>query len=450
MTVGLVPEGPRLHVAGIYIDEKRFENWTDYSIISNIFNPSDSFSMRAGRVDAEIRDLLLPGKRIQIYFGDGSPDGDVIVHDGWVEGNSDTISKLTTDDTINITGRDRASDLVENSVPRNLKVAGRNLLDIAKELCAPFGINVIATNEINRLAVADPVKKKKILSAWEGDVRRFNERMGLFQDLWFKQFKQDRTEESWKRYLATQAVPAPVRPPMMTGIYNGLKSAAPQDGESIWAFISRYASRQETFLFMSATGGDLIMQRPRYDQDPSYLFLNASRDPSNNNVVSRTRNINVAGMPTKITRTGRLKKVGEKRERMEAEVFSVKLLPESEAILVPAGSIVVADDFVREKWVTDTDARDQDELDRRNFYGMKSAETGFISLNVTVRGHDQGGRLYTPDTVARFVDEDLGLDELFYIPEVQYRLDQKSPDMEGPATSLTLKPLYSWVPEELE
>jgi prophage tail gpP-like protein len=439
VTVGLVPEGPKLDVVGVEVEGKRFEEWKDYDISSNLFTPEDRFSMRCGPIPNSIQKLILPGRRIRIYFSDGKPSGEVTVFKGWIEGFRDKGKK--GEEVTDISGRDEARMLIENEVPPGTVVKGKSFYDIAVQLCSPFGISVMCTNEANRLAVADKARFKKLMAEYQQDVLVYNDTYkklaAVHDETW--------TDAEARAEMASIGMPKPLRPPTVNGIFKTINDAEPQDGETIWQFLVRYVERLEVHMWMSAEGR-LVLQRPNYDQDPLYVFIDDKKDPSRNNVLDRDYGLNISGMPTQITRTGRSKGQGEKKERLQSIVESTKLVPSAEALEMPSTMLQVSEDFKAEKWILDTEARNQAELDKRNQYGMKAAETGFFSLTVVARGHDQGGRMFVPDTIARYKRDVLGIDGLFHISDCQYHTDEKGEYQEGPLTTMRLNLLHSWAP----
>jgi prophage tail gpP-like protein len=461
--ISRIPGKPHLDRAGVLINNKRFEEWTDYSIGADIFNPSDGFSMRCGPMDKQLRELVLPGHAISIYIGDGTDENEHIILSGWTESYNDVKDKRAGT-TIDITGRDLASDLVENTVPQGFNARGLTFLDMAQQICDPFGINVIVTNQANRLAIGNKNQYRRNMAQYNQDEATYNAAMsGLMKQLAaemegssvartpsgqpiYSVQEYQIVEREFQRRLAADGVPVPLRPTLVNGIYNSKSEAMPQDDESCWSFLMRYAARLEVHMWMTAQGV-LVISRPRYNQDPSFLFINNTTDPTNNNVIQRRFSLDIAGIPTRINRTGRSIGKGEKRQRLQTFSESTVIFPSDEEAIIPEGTIRGNSDYIREKWGKDTEARNQDELDRRTYYAQKAAETSFNVIDLTVQGHDQDGVLYVPDTVARYVEEDLGIDGLYYIASCSYDLDSKRKDMEGQTTRVMLTPLNTWVPE---
>jgi len=240
----------------------------------------------------------------------------------------------------------------------------------------------------------------------------------------------------------------PLRPPLVKGIFQILDNAEPQDGESCWDFLMRYAARLEVHMWMTASGA-LVIQRPRYDQDPSYVFLISESTPEQNNVIDCSFRLDISGIPTQLRRMGRRISVGEKKQQLESSYDSTVVVPTSASTIIPEASINVDESFNRQRWNEDTEARDLDELGRRNFYALRNSEVGFQSVELTVDGHDQGGKLYAPDTVCRLVHEKLGIDRNMYVSACEYTQGRKSAMTEGKRTRITLTNLNAWIPEEI-
>ena len=428
---------PLFHRTGILVGGRRFEEWTDYSIGADMFNPSDAFSMRCGPMPRDILREVLPGHDISIYFGNDTEDH--IILGGWIEGFNHVTDKEY--ESTDISGRDLASDLIENSVPQGLDVRGKTFYDLAQIICNPFDIPVLCTNEANRLAIANKKKWKKAMLQYGLNTIQYNNHvvkiMGMGPYLM--------THGAARSVLANSGVKHPVAPPWVGSIFKTLDDAEPQDGESCWDFLVRYAEKLEVHMWMSASGM-LVIQRPRYDQDPLYTFIVSESNPEQTNCRMRY-GLDIGGMPTKLTRTGKYVGKGEKRDRLETFYESTKIIPTSdENTIIPEGSIKVASHFTREKWTHDQESANLSELKRKNYYDMVAAETGFQDLEVIVPGHDQGGNLYTFDTVARVRHEPLGIDRNFYVAACTYDLDPKREYMSGPTTTLRLTPLNAWSP----
>jgi prophage tail gpP-like protein len=439
------PEGPRLLTPGVVIDGARFEEWTDLRIQSSVFSPPASFQMGTGPLSGKLMDALLPPRPITIYFGDGSTGGDVEILTGWLERNDDDYEKGA--EYFQISGRDRVSDLIENSVPEDLAVKGRCLYDILTDIGDVLGLTILCTNEANRLAVVDRKKLKQLMAVWGASQLPYNSNVVAIQRLLVNTLESvDAKDRQFKSILATNGIVPTLRPPRMTGIFKSLDEAEPKDGESCWDFVGRYAIRLEALLWGSADG-NVIISRPQYDQEPSYTLLNLERDPLKNNVIRRSIPIDVSGMAMEQKRTGKTIKVGEKKERLQSLMQSSHLVSGATNDLT-AGILGVPAGFNRKRWGRDTEARNLDELDRRNYYDMLAADTGFMSIDVTVMGWDQGGRVYTPDTVCRYVEDRRGIDGLFYISDVEYTLGPKTGAMEGPRSRLSLRLLDSWSPSQ--
>jgi len=452
MAIGITPEPPLLDSVGIYVGDKRFEEWTDYGIPVDIFTPSNQFSMRCGALQADVIKTILPGREVSIYFGDGSHDNEHIVITGWLEDFDDVTAKDTW--STDVSGRDRASDLLENSVPQDLVVKNRAMYDIAQDICSPLGLDVIIANDANRIAVADKKLYKKLMAGYEASMLPYNSNVAAIQKLLADTFEvTDAKDKQFKQILAANGIKPPLKPPFIPGVFQNLRDAEPKDGESCWEFLARLAAKLEVWLWM-AHDGTVVIQRPRYDQEPMYLFINSISEPFLNNVVNRRYSLSIAGKPTKLTRIGRVKTDG-KRERTEIEYSSTRIVPSSsDAVIVGVAGqqdsdyLQVSESFSRERWMVDEDSSTADELARKAWYALKASEAGFLSIELVVKGHDQGGVLYTPDTVCRLVDEKLGLDGNYYIAACEYEMGVKAPETEGKQTRITLTPLYAWSPQE--
>ena len=445
--MSLTPEQPKLDRMGVIVDGRRFEEWSEGRVSADIFTPANTFSLMCGPMGLEILRSVLPGRSISIYIGDGNDD--TILLTGWTEGFVDTTNKRAWN--TNITGRDLGSDLLENAVPEDLDVRGKTFYEIATEVCDVVGIPVICTNEANRLSVTQKKKYKKELAKYGLDVAKYNTK--FIQAMKQKTLSGGvyyNTPEKLKAHLKNFGFTTPMQPPFVEGIFNTNDEAQPQDGESCWDFLSRYCKALEVFMWMSA-GGVLVIQRPRYDQDPQYVLINRISRPEQNN-FERTVSIDIASIPTSYKRIGRYKGKGDKRERLSVEYESTRVIPSSDTPTMPTGQgeqntdlVRVDSAFCRAVWEMDTEAHNLNELGNRAWYALKAMEMGFMTIDATLDGWDQGGIPYAPDTVCRVIDEKLDLDGSYYIASCEYLLNDRASGG-GRKTRVTLTPLYMWSP----
>ena len=425
---------------GVIVDGVRFEEWSEGQVSADIFTPANSFSLRCGPMGMDMIRRVLPGRSISIDVGDGTDD--TILLTGWTERFTDTASKRTWGSTI--AGRDLASDLIESTVPEDLSVKGKTFYEIADEVCSTVGITAICSNEANRLAVTQKKKYKKELAKYGLSVANYNAEIVQVMSAGLD------NEAAAKKQLALNGVTKPLKPPLVSGIFDTLDEAQPQDGESCWDFLSRYCKALESFMWMTASGV-LVIQRPRYDQDPQYVFINRISRPEQNN-FERTLDIDISSIPTTYKRIGRYKGKGEKRQRIEVEYESTRIVPTPDDPVLPTAQgtgdtdlINVASSFYRPRWEMDTDAENLNELGNRAWYALKAMEMGFMTIDITADGWDQGGIPYAPDTVCRIVDEKLDIDGSYYIASCEYLLSSRESG-QGAKTRMKVTPLYMWSP----
>jgi prophage tail gpP-like protein len=112
--------------------------WIEYSIENNMLNPADSFTLKRPW-SADAWNVLRTDSRVRVQI-DGTP-----VLDGFI----DRRRKSTRDDTIEVTGRDRAGRLYQESAP-SIDYSGLTMVDAIKRLVDPWFTKVTLSDARNR------------------------------------------------------------------------------------------------------------------------------------------------------------------------------------------------------------------------------------------------------------------------------------------------------------
>ncbi|XQE65766.1 phage baseplate assembly protein [Pseudomonas sp. P3C3] len=120
----------------LIVDGKDWGGWKGYRI--NL-----GMQQLAGRFDLTLTERWA-GQATAREIPEGAPctlhyDGELLIT-GHVDRVGPTYN--SQDHSISVSGRDKTADLVDCSAPATQWI-GRGLADVARELCAPFGINVI-------------------------------------------------------------------------------------------------------------------------------------------------------------------------------------------------------------------------------------------------------------------------------------------------------------------
>lgn len=118
------------------VDGTEWGGWQGYRINLGMQQLSGQFDLRLTErwVGQDERRALRAGAPCSIHY-----DGELLMT-GYLDSVISTYS--SEDHSISVTGRDKTADLIDCSAPSTQWI-GRGLADVARELCAPFGITVI-------------------------------------------------------------------------------------------------------------------------------------------------------------------------------------------------------------------------------------------------------------------------------------------------------------------
>jgi prophage tail gpP-like protein len=225
----------------LQLDGNEIQGWSRYEIESDMLTPADTFSLSVENADPD--DLAAfdgPGRVVTLTVG-GLPQLAGVVDE--VNPSADRTSSL-----LEVRGRDWAGQLCDCSAPVG-SYAGRPLIDIAHEFVRPWGLSVVADDDLAR---------QRALG------------MRVY------------------RVMASTAI--------VRGGQAG-NGAAVQLGESRWAYLARHAARLGLHLWCSPVG-ELVLGRPCYDQFPAFALV---RSGAVCNVLSGRKRTNRQGRFSRIT-----------------------------------------------------------------------------------------------------------------------------------------------------
>ena len=208
---------PHRHKVTVSCNGQQIGPFKSYSIKSDMIEPADSFSMST-RFSQKAWDTLRLDSRIQIQI-----DG-VTVLTGFI----DRRRKATRDASIEISGRDIAGRLVQESAP-SINYSGLSMVEALRRLASPWVSTITLSDARNR-------------SVRRGKGRRVpagNEAIVL-------------------------NLPVP-------------KRGRVHPGMTRWQIIEDIVSQAGYFAFVSADGRELIIGAPNQEQAPQYLFVHGRR-----------------------------------------------------------------------------------------------------------------------------------------------------------------------------
>lgn len=202
----------RRHYVTVVVEGKQVEGWESYRIESNMITPADNFTMRRP-FDAKAWNLLERDARVRVTV-----DATVIV-DGFI----DRRRKGTSEDSLEIIGRDRAGRLVQESA-ESINYEG-----------------LLLQEAISRL-----------VEEWFGEVSLSDAR--------------NRSLRRGKgRRVAAGAEPVVIniRVPRSGRVHPGMTR---------WAIIEEICSKAGYLVTSSADGREIIVFKPNYKQAPQFLI----------------------------------------------------------------------------------------------------------------------------------------------------------------------------------
>lgn len=125
-----------------YINKKSYDGFLNVSIDRNMTSMTGTFSITVTdkwKVDQEDFEIK-PGQEIHCHLGKDA------LFQGYIDKLN--LSLSPTSRNITISGRDKTGDLVDCSIKADAEYNDLNFTGIAKELCKPFGILVIAETDV--------------------------------------------------------------------------------------------------------------------------------------------------------------------------------------------------------------------------------------------------------------------------------------------------------------
>ena len=119
------------------LNEQQYTGWTTIQISRGIEQLAGSFELGLTRDVAERRVKVRPGDACTVNLSDGQP---------LITGYVDTVAAQfdATSHSITISGRDKTGDLVDCSAVHEAgQWQNKTLYDITKDVCRPFGVEVV-------------------------------------------------------------------------------------------------------------------------------------------------------------------------------------------------------------------------------------------------------------------------------------------------------------------
>ncbi len=350
----------------------------EFEVSSDMLELADPFSLSVP-LTPELWEATALDSSVRIFIDDSQ------VLDGFVDQRVRSIDK-EGGSTLSISGRDKGGRLTDESAPL-VRFASKRFIDVAKQIVSPWFPTVTLSNAKNRALVRGRGRRLAKVSQ---------------------------------------------EPAVFTGSRKRVQRKV-EPGETRAEVLQHFLEQFHLLGWSSANGREFVIGLPNYSQAPQFFFFLPR------SVSSRFHEGNVlAASFTELAseRYSEIRVVGSSRGNETSygrNVTSRTAVATSDALLHEKKLIVVDDDI-----------RSAGEARQRALREMKLREGMGETLELTVRGFGQalGGddttppALYACDTMARWEDEELGLERDWLITAVKYRRSKKS----GETTDLSLVP----------
>lgn len=368
----------KAHRISISVQDKTIEGWTEYEIGASMVEPADTFSLtRPFSLDAW--KLCRKDARVRIAI-----DG-VVRIDGFI----DTRSKASVAGTMSIEGRCKVGRLVQTSIATIGGLDGLSLVDAVKKLAGPEFAVVTLSDARNR-AVS---RGKGGRAQAQGEPAIFNVKGKLDED----------------------------------------HAGRLDPGEMRWNVIEQLCSSIGLACWSSGDGRELVVGKPNYRQDVQYLLRH-----------SRSRGSNVMDMSLSESTRNRYAMIeAHGTGRGGDDDYGQGVISHAGSAFDGPGDDGTGVDFTYPKRLVLSQTALQSNAEAGRAAARDMTRRNFERQQVTIQAPLHGQRfrgdvitLFAPNTLARVIDDDLGLDNVFLIYEVRFKGSAKG----GETTDLKLVP----------
>lgn len=369
----------RKHRISVVCEGVQVFDWTNYTISSSMIEPSDAFSM-ATPWRQDMWNILRRDARVKILIDT------TIVLDGFI----DRRRKSTRDDSIEISGRDRAGRLVQESAP-SIGYEGLKMLEAVRRLADPWFTKVTISDARNR-------------SLRRGKGRR---------------------------------VPAGDEPLVVN--LPVPKRGRVHPGMTRWAIIEDIITQAGLIAWSSADGKEIFVGKPNYQQSPQFLVHHV-RPPYE---ASRSTCLSLDLVEDNGDRFSLIAVVGTGAG--DSANYGANVTSRSGRALDDDSEDGTGRDFLYPKRMMMPEAQFDSNGDGRRVAEREQARRDFrrTSSTASMEGHGQfigtaTPTIYAPNTIARVIDEDFQpvYDENFLIHTCSYEGDRDG----GEKTTLEMVP----------
>lgn len=362
-------------------------NFTEYEFNSNFLTPTDGFSFTIGtdRLTDKMRKAIAPGAAVSLSLA------------GWVQatGYIDSVEVSASREggsVWRIEGRDRLGHVIDACAdPTKPFKEGQTLHDALVSLFSPFGWSkesqFVIDNDANRSLKAGGVRGEKKKSGAKGHSKRA-----------LKQYK--------------------------------LHQLRPYPREGVFEFASRIAQRQGLWIWASADGDKIIVDRPAFDEDPLYRLDRTASGTTN--VLDGSVRFDQSDQPTIIVADGYSGGGDFGRSKVKALMVNTAVYTEDPAFLEPFKTYKDARQVLgyafatpvrmprnRTLYLHDEQSQTLDHLENYVRREMSLLQRKALQVHYTVQGHGQstpnGLAIWSVDTIVEVNDELANMHENLFV-----------------------------------
>lgn len=412
------------HEINVIAARQRVPGWKEYTISVDLLQPADNFNMQV-QFRRAAWDLLPPDQLISVFV-----DSTKILT-GFVDDRR-KVSEVGAGTMIELTGRDKAGRLVDESAPL-FSFGGLRVKELAERI---VGIGVDDDPLFERVTLVNTRNRSLLRDVRARQARTIREPVDPISQAF-------RFAANVPRFAVGLRAAGPrtveVPPLIDPGIFQG--RAAPKKvtpGSSRWAVLEKFIREARLIAWSTADGTELFVGLPNYEQQAQYYFFEAATDSDNRDQTNAKITVkqSVADRYSKITAVGSARGTGTSYGRNVTKnrgtVFDNPDDPDGVGIaFLRRKALLITDDSIKEP---------RDALERAE-REMLERDAGGLEVTVDVPGHSQvyAGEtptVYAVDTIARVEDGDTGLVLDMYVTNVEFTRSREG----GTRSTLRLVP----------
>lgn len=357
--------------------------WVEYYFRSNFLVPTDSFSFTVAgdQIDVNNRKNIIPGANVRCTVNGAQQVDAIIDKITWRVSRQGGVEMV-------ITGRDKMAALIDSGIDPLLKFnPGMNMLQFLSEVFGPFGFGQDAF-------IIDNSDNVALMS------------------------RNDRGVKTRQQNPGGKGGGKPLKS-------FDIHQLRPYANEGAFQFATRVCQREGLWLWLSADGKNIIASKPNYDQ-PAIFNLKRQFNGANN-ILSGDVDFDVSEQPSVIIADGFSGGYDFGHSKMRAYCENPTLDVDNSVALakyaksgiqqvtIPFSGAKTKMPTAKPMFLHDDEAKTPEQLTNYVLREMSLRLRRSLGVNVTVKGHDQAGSIWTVDRVCRFNDDVSGVNEDLWI-----------------------------------